>query len=217
VQKCLRRLRNDGYINYRKGNGQRGCYSILIHKYQPTVGALCGMRLNAFAIGSLDKPIYEQKNCGDTAETRSSNGRATVPHTVETPLLDVLDVPDVQDVQDESGAVAPSRSKVKRACQLPEGFQPKDSHRKLALKLGIDLESAFEHFCDHHTAKGNTFTNWNAALNTWLRTEVKFSKGHNNGNGNGTKAERNQDTTLAARDQVRAKFGLDHRPANVAS
>jgi hypothetical protein len=56
VQKALRRLRGKGYINYRSGKGQRGCYQILIHKYEPTVGTLCGMRLSAFAESSLDKP-----------------------------------------------------------------------------------------------------------------------------------------------------------------
>ena len=38
------------------------------------------------------------------------------------------------------GAVAPSTAKTKRACQMSEGFQPKESHRALAVELGVNLD-----------------------------------------------------------------------------
>ena len=178
VQKALRRLRQNGYINYQRGHGQRGLYPILINKYEPTVGALCGMRLNAFADNSLDDPVYESKNGGATAEPRSSHGGDTVAGTVETPILEVktLDLKDVKTLQDKSvGANAPRRPPEKRACQMPDGFQPKESHQQLATELGIDLQTAFEKFKDHHLSKGSKFKDWDRALNTWLRNEVRFA------------------------------------------
>jgi hypothetical protein len=81
IQKSLRRLRSKGYINYRRGDGQRGCYAISIHKYEPTVGGLCGTRLNAFS------GVYEPKNGAGTAPggvISPENGRDTVSGTVET-------------------------------------------------------------------------------------------------------------------------------------
>jgi hypothetical protein len=177
VQKALRRLRENGYINYQRGHGQRGLYPILINKYEPTVGALCGKRLNAFAENSLDKPVYEAKNGEATAEPRSSHGGDTVARTVETPIQEVktLDLKDVKTLQDKGvGANAPARPREKRSCQMPDGFQPKESHRQLAAKLGIDLDSAFEKFTDYHLSKGSKFKDWDRALNNWLRNEVSF-------------------------------------------
>ncbi len=81
VQKALRRLRDKKYINYPKGDGSRGGYPILINKFEPTVGELSGLRLNAWKHGELCKPEYEAQNggdtVGDTVEERSWHGRGT--------------------------------------------------------------------------------------------------------------------------------------------
>ncbi len=175
VQKALRRLRQNGYINYQRGHGQRGSYPILINKYEPTVGALCGTRLNAFAENGLDKPVYEPKNGEATAEPRSSHGGDTVAGTVETPILEVktLDLKDVKTLQDKSeGANAPPPRTEKRASRMLGDFQPRESHRKLAAELGVDLDSVVEHFRDYHLSKGSKFVDWDRALNTWLRREA---------------------------------------------
>ena len=76
------------------------------------------------------------------------------------------------------GAVAPSTAKTKRACQMSEGFQPKESHRALAVELAVNLDAAFAKFCDHHSSKGSTFKDWDRALNTWLRNEQAFVRGN---------------------------------------
>lgn len=177
IQKALRRLRDNGYINYQWGHGQRGSYPILLNKYEPTVGELCGKRLNAFAGNSLERPVYEPKNGEVTVEERSRNGGDTVAGTVETPILEVkkLDLQEVKTLQDKSvGANAPARPREKRACQMPDDFQSKESHRKLAAELGVDLEAVFPKFVDHHLSKGSKFKDWDRALNTWLRNQVEY-------------------------------------------
>lgn len=91
VQKSLRRLRDRSYINYRKGDGARGAYSILINKYDPRIGELCGTRLNAWKHGELAKPEYEPKNGHRTVMALSRNGDGTV----------VAPIQEVQEVKEE--------------------------------------------------------------------------------------------------------------------
>ncbi len=59
IQRSLHRLRERKYINYLEGNGKRGSYPILIHKYGVAVGGLSGTRLNAWTHGDLVRPEYE--------------------------------------------------------------------------------------------------------------------------------------------------------------
>lgn len=72
VQASLYRLRERQFINYRDGvenRGKRGSYPILIHKFEPTVGAHSGKRLDAWKHGELVKPEYEStgSECADDA------------------------------------------------------------------------------------------------------------------------------------------------------
>lgn len=62
-----------------------------------------------------------------------------------------------------------------RRNSLPENFAPTENHHALAKNLSVSLESEFSTFCDHHRAKGSTFVDWNAALNTWIRNAAKFA------------------------------------------
>lgn len=71
--------------------------------------------------------------------------------------------------------VKPEKPK-KRATQYPGDFTPSDGNIKLAGDLGVDLQSEAAAFADYHQSKGSTFTNWNLALNTWLRNAVKFGR-----------------------------------------
>lgn len=80
--------------------------------------------------------------------------------------------------------------KLKKSCQLPNDFVPKETHYVLAKKLGVHLDNEFEHFRDHHLARGSTMKDWNAALNTWLRNAAKFNKQKS---GYKTRSERNME------------------------
>ena len=78
VQRSLQSLRRFEFINYRLGTGLRGSYNILIHKYLPRVGELRGYRLNAFALHSLEQPVYERSNGEGTVDGLSLDGGQTV-------------------------------------------------------------------------------------------------------------------------------------------
>jgi hypothetical protein len=97
-----------------------------------------------------------------------------------------------------------------RACEMPEAFTPNDSHRKLASELGVNLEECFVAFADFHASKGNKFKNWDLALNTWLRNEVKFAR---NRDGNGTRKSSSRHTDL---EKIDYKRGLGEMNADGA-
>ena len=143
INKTLMRLRERKYINYRKGNGKRGGYPILIHKYEVRIAELSGQRLNAWKNGELATPAYEPWNCGGTVPTLRPAGKTTGK---------------------------------KASTPAPENFTPNENNIALAKKLGLDLAAIVPKFLENHASKGNTFTDWNLALNTWLRREREFSK-----------------------------------------
>jgi hypothetical protein len=58
VQRGLQRLRTEKFINYRFGDGERGRYDILIHKYEPQGGKWLGYRLDAWKHGTKAQPEY---------------------------------------------------------------------------------------------------------------------------------------------------------------
>jgi hypothetical protein len=85
IQQSLRRLRDRRYINYPHGDGSRGGYPIMIHKYEPTVGKLSGTRLNAWKNGVLVQAEYEPINSDDAVAKRWRSADAAVI----TPIQDV--------------------------------------------------------------------------------------------------------------------------------
>jgi len=91
IRKSLYRLRANKYINYREGDGKRGRYPILIHKYEPTSGGLVGFRLDAWKHGNLAKPEYEPVDSGETVERQSRDSRGPVEETVAGPIPDCTD------------------------------------------------------------------------------------------------------------------------------
>ncbi len=85
VQESLQRMRERKYINYSKGDGSRGLYTVLIHKARPTVGVLYGYELDAFsgsdrrppAIDPRHNPFCNRNRIGDGGLKRRR--RASVP------------------------------------------------------------------------------------------------------------------------------------------
>ncbi len=59
---------------------------------------------------------------------------------------------------------------------FPHEFTINESHREKANNLSLDIDSEFEHFKEHHIAKGNQFADWGMAFHTWLRNAAKFSQ-----------------------------------------
>lgn len=75
---------------------------------------------------------------------------------------------------DGDGEGRPAGKPAKRATQLPQDFEPNEHHQSLAAGTGVDLNRELAKFRDHHTAKGTTFKDWNAAFNNWLRKAAEY-------------------------------------------
>jgi hypothetical protein len=84
INKTLIRLRSREYINYRKGDGTRGGYPILIHKYEVRIGELAGTRLDAWENGERAHPKYKPQN-GNGAVRSESPRPKTEPAPVTMP------------------------------------------------------------------------------------------------------------------------------------
>ncbi|OZS41276.1 hypothetical protein, partial [Photobacterium sanguinicancri] len=69
---------------------------------------------------------------------------------------------------------APARS---RAHQIPDGFEPNETNRRVAAEQGVSINDELPQFIDYHRARRSTMKDWHAALNTWLRNAKKFGGG----------------------------------------
>ena len=58
---------------------------------------------------------------------------------------------------------------------FPEDFVPNEENRKLASKLGLNIDESVAAFADHHVAKGSRMADWHRGLNSWMRNEKKFT------------------------------------------
>lgn len=72
------------------------------------------------------------------------------------------------------GDVTSARS-TKRATQLPDRWQPTESHKELAQELRVDLAREAEKFRDHAKTNGRTGKDWDAAFRNWLRKAAEFT------------------------------------------
>jgi len=71
------------------------------------------------------------------------------------------------------------RSKIP-ATPWPEGFELDGDLHRFAEEKGIPfaaIPTVWEHFENHHRAKGSLFADWRAAWRTWCLNEIKFNPG----------------------------------------
>ena len=62
--------------------------------------------------------------------------------------------------------------------KIPEVFPLKKELKTYAFKKGIfknEVEDIFEHFKNHHGAKGTLMLDWDKCWYTWVRNEIKFN------------------------------------------
>jgi hypothetical protein len=64
-----------------------------------------------------------------------------------------------------------------RKAKLPLDFAPNETGLAKAREAGINIERELEKFRDHHTAKGTTMLDWQAAWRTWVGNAVQFGRG----------------------------------------
>jgi hypothetical protein len=61
IQRAIRQLTEIGFLVPFHKRGRRGNFPVLIHKYEPLIGALKGKRLNALVSSDWRKPVYEER------------------------------------------------------------------------------------------------------------------------------------------------------------
>jgi hypothetical protein len=181
IQKSLRRLRDQKYINYRRGDGSRGGYPILLNKYEPRIGELSGSRLNAWKHGELVQPEYEPRNCGGTVKTLSRN----CDDSVMAPIQEVKELQEAQEVkrapaanaaitEPKAGSVFLSSPQKKKPVKtpLPENFGISDEIRRWASEKGYTrLEKRLEHFVGWARARGARYADWDQAFQNSVRDD----------------------------------------------
>lgn len=68
------------------------------------------------------------------------------------------------------------KSSKKPQTEYPADFYPNQTGLDLAAKHHMDVASQLERFQDHHLARGNTFSDWQAAWRTWCGNAQSFSR-----------------------------------------
>lgn len=122
------------------------------------------------------------------------------------PELDIVDVGTTtksssldQEITTEittkntTNIIADKPQQKKRACQIPDDFEPTDHHRDIAVNENINLDNEFVKFRDYCLANGKKYIDWDAAFNNWLRNAGKYQRASPNNKSNFmTLAERNR-------------------------
>jgi hypothetical protein len=131
---------------------------------------------------------YDQYQ-GDGTVDGTTDGTADGPQTDRRRYTN-KNVKNVKNEKKESGSDFADHSpspqdtvkQKKQRRQLPTDFTLTDELIAYARSHGLNgnIESVFEHFCDHHRARGNTMLDWPAAWRTWVRNEIKFGKHQRN-------------------------------------
>lgn len=105
---------------------------------------------------------------GNPSVSASAPSSAPVPPSVDPP------------VGDRSEAAAAPRAKSNRNHRIPSDWVPRPEEQQSARERGLDCADEAAHFRDHHTAKGTTMADWDAAFRTWLKNAKKWGRGKPN-------------------------------------
>jgi hypothetical protein len=84
---------------------------------------------------------------------------------------------DQDQEQDLVTRLAPLPAKRPRKSALPADWKPDETALVKAREFGVDANLEADSFRDHHTAKGSTFVDWQAAFRTWLGNAKRFARG----------------------------------------
>lgn len=162
VQYQLRRMQECGWlILVNAGNGGRKMHS----EYRISLEWIKGAEIAPIEKGANDNTngaSDDTKGCNPRQETVQPIAPPYNRHrTINEPSLVVADAP---------------KAKACRATVLPSDFMPNETAEKMADELGLSIAAEQAAFEDHHSAKGTTFKDWQAAFRTWLRNANKFRK-----------------------------------------
>ena len=139
----------------------------LAHKKRVAAGSKGG---KAKAAGSLDKDPSKAKAMPKQPEPE--------PEPYKEKIDTIVSTKNGADLFDEPPP--PPKPKQKRATSIPENWVPSDKNIEDALSKNLSqqqIQNEGEKFRDHHTARGTTFKNWDAAWRTWVGNSLKFAAG----------------------------------------
>jgi hypothetical protein len=90
------------------------------------------------------------------------------------------DSPALSPRREEKRREEEDKSNKPRAGANAGSFSPGDSVKRWTAEKFpmLDFEEEVGAFVDHHTAKGSSFKDWDAALRTWIRNSAKWSRGN---------------------------------------
>ena len=122
-------------------------------------------------------PELDIVDVGTTTKSSSLDQEITTKNTTEITTNIIAAKPQTQ----------------KRACQIPDDFEPTNHHRDIAISENINLDNEFVKFRDYCLANGKKYIDWDAAFNNWLRNAGKYQRSNPNNKANFmTLAERNR-------------------------
>ena len=122
-------------------------------------------------------PELDIVDVGTTTKSSSLDQEITTKNTTEITTNIIADKPQQK----------------KRACQIPDDFEPTNHHRDIAISQNINLDNEFVKFRDYCLANGKKYIDWDAAFNNWLRNAGKYQRSNPNNKTNFmTLAERNR-------------------------
>ena len=145
------------------------------------VNEILGDFANSMITSSRDiksiPPELDIVDVGTTTKSSSLDQEITTKNTTEITTNIIVAKPQTQ----------------KRACQIPDDFEPTNHHRDIAISQNINLNNEFVKFRDYCLANGKKYIDWDAAFNNWLRNSGKYQRASPNNKSNFmTLAERNR-------------------------
>jgi hypothetical protein len=101
---------------------------------------------------------------------RNSANRGEIPPDLRPPTSD----PDPDLPRSQARGEPPSRPRPKT--RIPDGWEPNERHRALALERGLRCADEAAAFRDWHASRDSRFADWDAAFRTWLRKASAFAE-----------------------------------------
>lgn len=123
---------------------------------------------------SVTPNVLKNEPMDKPAEIRPDLSVFAVPKSVETTAAEQVGLFFTESAEDKP---APEPKKKPRKRSYPEGFALTDEMRAYAVKNGIApdrVDGMFEHFSNHHRAKGSMFVDWTLAFYTWVRNDKQY-------------------------------------------
>jgi hypothetical protein len=140
-----------------------------------------------FASDSSTERVRKYREQQKVKKKRNSNVSVTPPDTDTDTDTDTdnnpLNPPSGEPDNPKPDKPDPQKKPRARKTKLPDEFELTEHRTKLAVnywaskgRWDLSVEDQFFKFRNHHTAKGSTMADWDAAWQTWYSNAVEFTK-----------------------------------------